>query len=375
MAITNTDFQNIALAISAYSDEAYTTAKKLNGTGIVASDQRIDASGESFVGQFRWYKPLASTVNVASLASATDGTYTSMTTDVANYVKTVRTFGAEQVNMQEVISKQDGLAKIARDFAEVRAQDEHDALLQVIKGVALSELALGNASDTATSGNGGIISFDTDADAAATGFFVDVNAAGLHGAASTGVSDARKLFDSSAMGAARGERLFRSVGAAFKDHEPDFMYLVTSPEVMAEMRAANLVDETKITEGNLEFSTVFGGKFRLVMTRANQMVTMPNAGDLVAESTKCSFVIKPGSVAATAISMPTPVEVDRAAASYLGGGSTNVWYRWGYINHPMGYDWAGATNAFATNATMGAAASYTRKMDSLNLGILPIFHA
>jgi len=372
MAITNTDFQNIALAISAYGDEAYTSAKKLNSTGIVAADQRIDASGESFVGQFRWYKPLSSTVNVASLASATDGTYTSIATDVANFVKTVRTFGAEQVNMQEVVSKQDGLAKIARDFAEVRAQDEHDALLSVLKGVTLSEVALGDAGG---SGNGGVIAFDTDVDAANTGFFVDVNAAGLHGAAATGSSDARKLFDSSAMGAARGERLFRSVGAAFKDYEPDFMYMVTSPEVMAEMRAANLVDEDRIKDGNLEFSTVFGGKFRLVMTRANQMISGAASGDLNAQSSKCTYIIKPGSVAATAINMPTPVEVDRAAASYLGGGSTNVWYRWGYINHPMGYDWAGATNAFASNAVLGAGGSYVRKMDSLNLGILPIFHA
>jgi len=372
MAITNTDFQNIALAISAYSDEAYSTAKKLNGTGIVAADQRIDASGESFVGQFRWYKPLAATVNVASLNSATNGTYTDIATDVANYVKTVRTFGAEQVNMQEVVSKQDGLAKIARDFAEVRAQDEHDALLSVLKGVALSEVALG---DLAGTGNGGVIAYDTDCDVAATGFFCDINAAGLHGAAATGAGDARKLFDASGMGAARGERLFKSIGATFKDYEPDFMYMVTSPEVMAEMRAANLVDETKVTDGNLEFSTIFGGKFRLVMTRANQMISGFSAGDLNTVSSKCTFIVKPGSVAATAINMPTPVEVDRAAASYLGGGSTNVWYRWGFINHPMGYDWAGASNAFATNATMGAAASYTRKMDALNLGILPIFHA
>jgi hypothetical protein len=41
----------------------------------------------------------------------------------------------------------------------------------------------------------------------------------------------------------------------------------------------------------------------------------------------------------------------------------------------MGYDWAGATSAFATNANFAAAASYARKMDALNLGILPIFHA
>lgn len=371
MPITNTDFQNIALAISAYSDEAYTTAKKLNGTGIVAADQRIDTSGESFIGQFRWYKPLSATVNVASLSSATDGTYTSISTDVADFVKTVRTFGAEQVNMQEVISQQDGLAKIARDFAEVRAQDEHDALLSVLKGVSLYEVTLGDAGG---SGNGGIISFDTDADAAATGFFVDVNALGLHGAAATGASDERKLFDSSAAGAARGERLFRSIGAAFKDYEPDFMYLVTSPEIMAEMRAANLIDETTITDGNLEFSTIFGGKFRLVMTRANQMITAAS-GDLNSRSDKCTFVIKPGSVAAAAMGLPVPVEVDRNAASYTGGGSTNVWYRWGYVMHPMGYDWAGSTTAFATNTTLAAAASYARKMDSLNLGILPIFHS
>ena len=366
MAISNTDFQNIALAISAYGDEAYTKAKKLNGTGIVAADQRIDLSGESFIGQFRWYKPLSATVNVASLSSATDGTYTGISTDVADFVKTVRTFGAEQVNMQEVVSKQDGLAKIARDFAEVRAQDEHDALLAVLKGVAAKEVSLGSTS--------GIVDFDTDADAAGVGSFVDVNAEGLHGAAATGASDARKLFDSTAMGAARGERLFRSIGAAFKDYEPDFMYMVTSPEVMAEMRAANLVDETTVTEGNIEFTTIFGGKFRLIMTRANQGNLAAEA-EVNAQSTKTTFIIKPGSVASAAMPIPTPVEVDRAAASYMGGGSTNVWYRWGYAMHPMGYDWDGSTTAFATNSTMGAAASYARKMDALNLGILPIFHA
>jgi hypothetical protein len=75
------------------------------------------------------------------------------------------------------------------------------------------------------------------------------------------------------------------------------------------------------------------------------------------------------------VSVPTPVEVDRNAASYTGGGSTNVWYRYGMIYHPMGYDWSGSTSAFATNSSYAAAASWTRKMDHLNLGILPIFHS
>ena len=371
MAITNTDFQNVALAISAYADEAYTTAKKLNSTDIVGGSADIRTDGESFIGQMRWYKPLNPTINVPSLSSATDGTYTDISTEISNYVKSMRTFGAQQVNLQEVISRQDGLSKIARDFAQVRGDDEGNALMEVLKGVAASETTLGDAGG---SGNGGIVDFDTDADDSATGFFVDINAAGEFGTAASSSSDERKLFDSTATGAARGERLFKAIGMAYKDMEPDFMYLVTSPETMAEMRAANVVDETIITDGNLQFNTLFGGKFRLVMTRASQRATTAT-GDVNAQSTKCSFVIKPQSVAYAPIAAPTPVEVDRDAASYTGGGSTNIWYRYGFVMHPQGYDWAGATNAFATNTTLGAAASWTRKMDALNLGILPIFHS
>ena len=371
MAITNTDFQNVAVAISAYADEAYTTSKKLNSTGIVSTRPDINADGESFVGQFRWHKPLSANINVPSLSSATAGTYTDITTDISNYVKTMRTFGAQQVNLQEVISKKDGLSKIARDFAQVRGDDEGEALMSVLKGVALSEVTRG---DKGGSGAGGLIAYTTDADTAATGHFVDINALGEFGALATNLATERKLFDTASTGAARGERLFKALGMGFKDHEPDFMYLVTSPEVMAEMRAANLVDETVITEGNMNFQTVFGGKFRLIMTRANQFSAVPT-NDLSTRSVKCSFLVKPGSVSFAPVVAPTPVEVDRDAASYTGGGSTNVWYRYGFIMHPMGYDWAGATNAFATNATYAAAASYTRKMSALNLGILPIYHA
>lgn len=371
MAITNTDFQNVALAISAYADEAYTTAKKLNSTDIVGGSDDIRTDGESFIGQMRWYKPLNPAINTPSLSNATDGTYTDISTEISNYVKSMRTFGAQQVNLQEVVSRQDGLSKIARDFAQVRGDDEGNALMEVLKGVAASEAALGDAGGA---GNGGITDFDTDANAADTGFFVDVNAAGAFGNAATGANDERKLFDSTATGAARGERLFKAIGMAYKDMEPDFMYLVTSPEVMAEMRAANIVDETIITDGNMNFNTIFGGKFRLIMTRANQRATT-GAGELNAQSAKCSFVIKPQSLAYAPIAAPTPVEVDRDAASYTGGGSTNIWYRYGFVMHPQGYDWSGATNAFATNTTLGTAASWTRKMDALNLGILPIFHA
>lgn len=121
-------------AITGYSDEAYTNARKLSGTGIVGSNPQIDPSTETFIGQIRWNKPLNPTINVASLTDATNGTPTTYSTDYLRYIKTVRTHGAEKVNMQEVVTQIDGLAKIGRDFGETRAQDEHNAILAVCKG-------------------------------------------------------------------------------------------------------------------------------------------------------------------------------------------------------------------------------------------------
>lgn len=360
--ITNTLFQAVALAISAYGDEMYTNARKINSTGMVASDSRIDTSGESYIGQMRWYKPLSPNINIASLSVATAGTYTDISTEIADFIKTVRTFGAQQVNLQTVVSKEDGLMKIARDFSETRAQDEHDALLSVLKGIAANEAARGV----------GITTYDTDA--TSTGFFVDLNAAGLFGDAATDAATERKLFDTTAMGAARGERLFKAVGAAYKDYESDFLYMITSPESMAEMRAANLVDTTVVTDGNLTFQTIFGGKFRLLLTRAAQgnNAASANVND---RSVKTTFLVKPGALSFTPIAVPVPVEVDRVAEAYTGGGTTSIWNRWGYVVHPYGYDWNGATNAFATNAAYATAGSWARKLDYLNLAILPIFHA
>lgn len=362
--ISDTLFKPVAIAISAYSDELYTNARKLSSTGIIGTDARISTDSESFTGQMRWYKPLAPNINIASLSNAANGTYTDLSTEIADYIKTVRTLGTQQVNLQEVVTKQDGLQKMARDFTELRGQDEHDAILATLKGVAAAEVALG----------GGIVSYDTNADAASTGFFVDLNAAGLFGTAAIDGATQRKLVDVSAQGAARGERLFKAIGAAFKDYEPDFMYMITSPEILAELRAANLVDTTVITDGNLTFQTIFGGKFRLLLTRAAQgdLSTSPNVND---RSTKTTLICKPSAISFKNMPLPVPVEVQRNAESYTGGGSTNVWYRYGFIVHPLGYDWNGATNVFASNTAYGTAGSWARKMGYLNLGILPIFHS
>lgn len=378
-------------AISAYADEAYTNAKKLSGTGIVGSNSQIDTNTETFIGQIRWKKPLNPTINIASLTDATDGTPTTTAQDYLTYIKTVRTHGASKVNMQQVVTQTDGLAKIGRDFAETRAQDEHNAILSVLKGVALSEVLYGAAAASGATGLGGQ-TFANDPTDKKYGFYVDLGA-------SKAVVDA----SASVQGAARAEGFLQAIGKAWKDYEPEYAYLVVSPEVYASLRSANLVDQDSVTEGNVTFSTIFNGKFRLIQTRAAQSfspaeLTKINTGvgvDIV--GTKTSFVVLPGAIAMEPLAVPEPTEIYRDARKYKGGGTTDVWYRWGYVACPAGYDWIGATNAFPSDAdymkaveggtptvltsvASGTLASTTgtfnRKVTSaLSLGILPIFHS
>jgi hypothetical protein len=375
-------------ALSAYSDEAYTNARKLSGTAIVGSNPDIDTNTETFIGQVRWHKPINPVVNTASLTDATEGTKTTYSSEYIRYVKTVRTHGAEKVNMAQVVTQVDGLAKIGRDFGETKAQDEHNAILSVLKGVALSEALNGAASGTGQVGLGGQ-TFDNDPTNKRYGFYVDLGAA-------------KPVTDSTAsnQGAQRATGFLNAFGMAYKDYEPDYAYLVTSPEVMASFRAANLVDQDRVTDGEVDFQTIFDGKFRLISTRANQSVssaelTKLNAGggvDIV--GTKTSFIVLPGALAMQELDVPMETEIERKAAAYQGGGTTQIWYRWGYVLAPAGYDWQGNEEEFPTDAKyMGvkegadfkaltavttiadARSVWNRKVTSaLTLGILPVFH-
>lgn len=378
-------------AISAYADEAYTTAKKLSGTGIVGSNPNIDTNTETFIGQIRWEKPLNPTINVASLTDSTDGTPTTTAQDYLTYIKTVRTHGTSKVNMQSVVTQKDGLAKIGRDFAETKAQDEHNAILSVLKGVALTEVLYGAAAGSGATGLGGQ-TFTNDPTDKKYGFYVDLGA-------NKAVVDA----SASVQGAARAEGFLQAIGKAWKDYEPEYAYLVTSPEVYASLRSANLVDVDSVTEGNVTFNTIFNGKFRLIQTRATQSfsaaeLTKINTGagvDIV--GAKTSFIVLPGAIAMEPLAVPEPTEIYRDARKYKGGGTTDVWYRWGYVAAPAGYDWIGNTNAFPADADYMAAVeggtpkaltavtsgtldsttgTFNRKFTSaLSLGILPIFHS
>lgn len=377
-------------AIGAYTDEAYTNAKKLSTTEIVSSNPDIDVTTETFIGQVRWFKPMNPTINVASLTDTTDGTPSTYSSDYLRYIKTVRTYGGSKVNLQSVVTQQDGLAKIGRDFAEHKAQDEHNALMSVLKGVAISEALNGAAAGSGSTGLGGQ-TFENDPTDKRYGFYVDLGAAKPVIAAS-----------SSSQGAARAEGFLNAVGMAYKDYEPEYFYLVTSPEVMASLRSANLVDQDRVEDGNIMFNTIFNGKFRLIQTRASQGMTTAeltkiNTGpgvDIV--GAKTSFIVLPGAVAMEKIAIDEDVEIERKAAAYKGGGTTQIWHRWGYVLMPAGYNWAGTEDAFpsdaaykyvvesttpkdlttATNGLASTVGTWQRKTASaLSLGILPVFHS
>ncbi|RLA35638.1 MAG: hypothetical protein DRQ64_10615, partial [Gammaproteobacteria bacterium] len=178
-------------AISAYSDEAYTNAKKLSGTGIVGGNPLIDTNTETYSGTMRWHKPLNAVINVASLTDNTDGSLTSTDTDMLSYIKTVRTHGSEKVNMQEVVTQIDGLAKIGRDFGETKAQDEHNGILAVLRGVALAEAINGAGAGSGATGLGGQ-TFDNDPTDEKYGFYVDLGADTLIAAPSASVQGAQR---------------------------------------------------------------------------------------------------------------------------------------------------------------------------------------
>ena len=89
-------------------------------------------------------------------------------------------------------------------------------------------------------------------------------------------------------------------------------------------------------------------------------------------------MLLPGAMHMSSVSVPNPVAIDRNEGVGSGSGRTTAWYRWGYVMHPRGYSFAGTQTAFASNASYtGSAATpaWERKVDLLNLGILPIFHA
>ena len=278
MAISSSAFGTLNKAISAYSDEMYTRAKKIVSTQLVGTDAQINANGEDFIGQVRFYKPLGAyaiggtnsseditgssnaVVNVASQDENYGGT-TNISTEVQTYIKSVRTHGANEYMVQSVISGEAGLEKIARDFSETRAEDEDQALRACLAGVMNTELKTANdLAETTYSAMFAGNSVDGDSSKA----FAYV--ASSSDTVGTG-SSLEGLVDLSASSPGqRVEHLIRAMGA-WSDYTPDFVYLVVSPEVYLDIKVANLVDDERVTDGNISFETLLGGVIRVIVSR------------------------------------------------------------------------------------------------------------
>ena len=382
-------------AISAYSDQEYTDNVRIAGTALVGSDARISTSDEDYYGTIRWTETLGA-LNYSTTQS-TDGTHINiayegtddgLTTDVSydssRYIKTMRTMGATQYNVTEVLSQApNAIEKVSRDFGISRARDADAALLSVLRGVALEESRGTNGQSITTPRN------------SQRGFYFETSAStGLVGSAAAASGTGRNV------GAALGTTLYTAMAAGFGDLEPDFMYLVTDVETYQAIRAANLVDDTPIRDGQVDLQTLLGGKIRLIVTQS--VGSQHDAsGQTNVDSTlgKTSYLMLPGSLYQHDLSVPNPVAFDSDESVGRGSGNREIWYRWGNIYHPRGYSWEGRTNVFAGNsagsaATTRAAAgnattgvssfvntqanqfqAWERKENVGNLGILPIFHA
>ena len=375
-------------AIGAYANEAYTEAKRISNSGLVTSNSTIDTSDETFSGQLRWRRPMDHIINIASLVDPTDGVPSNYSTTFLNYIKTARTSGAMKINLTSIVTQEDGIAYYGNTFAEGRMKDENNAILSILKGIAISEALRGAGTSEAGAGLGGQ-TFENDPANGQYGFYVDLG------------ND--PLVASAGSGAARVEDLINALGMAWKDYEPDYVFLVANPVLMAGLRSANLIDEDRVTDGSIDFETILDGKLRLVKSRSNislnttEMAAINGGAGVDIVGTKTSFLALPGSIAMESLAIEKPVGIDTDESAYHGGGTTEIWNRWGYVAHPMGYDWAGPVDKFPSDAdyasvyvndpdilvpitdasVAGGDASpvWQRKHASaLSMGILPIFH-
>ena len=332
------DAHLVASLLGDYYDEEYANARQLTGTGIMSTSNKINQDSESYTGQFRWRQPLNMTLNYLTADDPTDGVTSGMSSELANYIKGFYSYGATDVDLREIISKESVAKKVARDFSINRSKDDNAYLLQLLKSIAISELCYGAGSASGSAGLGGQ-TLENDPTSKAYGFYVDINDTLLNDA-----SGAQVL-----------ENLLTALMAGYKDLESPYYYLSLDLTNYLNVRLANLLDTDKVVEGNVVFDTILNGKFRLLPSRTTPVFTSAeltkiNGGAGVnLAGTKVSFIIRPEAISYNECTMMLPFEVDRKPSSYQGGGSTITWHRWGHVMHPWQYDWAGSTKEPASD--------------------------
>lgn len=119
--------------------------------------------------------------------------------------------------------------------------------------------------------------------------------------------------------------------------------------VYQRMQLLNLIDYIPDAEGRVNIATYMG---REVIVDDS----MPNTSGVFE-----TWLVGAGAFQLGVGTAKVPVETDRKAASYRGGGSEILYHRWENIIHPVGHAWVGtAAEGGPANASLATAANWAR---------------
>jgi hypothetical protein len=353
MAVTSSNFNNIARAISAYEQAGRADAALLTSTALVGSDARINDSGENYTGTLRWldFSDPTTFHKQDETAANTNLNEMAVSNKSAVYIKNIDHIAAQEMSIQKLISKVDGLAYLGSQFASVRARREDLQLRSILNGVA--DKIFGATS---------IGTNDAPTKVGTFGFYTGSNASDAPNplfANSTGASQSRSTFF---------DTLLDAITEIKGEFEEPFYYLVVTTATYNIMRKENVLDVAPVVDGNFNFSTILGGKIRLIINNQSLTANLPT-------SIKVSFLAKAGSVHYSDIAQVNPTAIERNELAGNGGGLVTVLSRWGNIMHPKGFTWAGSATAYPANADLATAASWTVHATNVNqIGLFPIYH-
>jgi len=353
MAVTSSNFNNIAKAISAYEQAARADAALLTSTAMVGSDARINDSGENYTGTLRWLDFTDPTSYHKQNETAANKNINEMavTNKSAVYIKNIDHIAAQELSVQKLISKVDGLAYLGSQFASVRARREDLQLRSILNGVADK---IWGATAIGTN--------DAAAKVGTFGFYTGSNASDVPNplfANSTGASQSRSTFF---------DTLLDAITEVKGEFEEPFYYLVVDTATYNVMRKENVLDVAPVVDGNFNFSTILGGKIRLIINNQSLTANLPSG-------LKVSYMCKAGSVHYSDIAQTNPTAIERDELAGNGGGLVTVLSRWGNIMHPRGLSWAGSATAYPANADLALGTNWTVHATNVNqIGLFPIYH-
>ena len=349
--IQSTDFNNIAKAISAYTQAERADANLLVSTALVGADARITDAGENYTGTLRWLD--FSDPSTSYKQDETVGNTNINLMDVANksavYIKNIDHVAAQEMSIQKLISKVDGLAYLGSQFAAVRARKEDLQLRSILNGV--SDKIWGSTT-VGTNTTAGLVN--------TFGFYTGSTA-----------SVANPLFSNETNANKRSsffDVLFDALTAIKGEFEESFYYLVIDTATYNTMRKQNVLDVAPVVDGNFNFNTILGGKLRLIV---NNSVLTAN----ISSGIKVSYLAKPAAFHYSEVAQVNPTAVERNELAGNGGGAVTILSRWGNIMHPKGFSWTGTATAYPANSALASAANWTVHATNVNqIGLFPIFH-